>query len=92
MSTLDQIREINGFLNSSKRLKNASLSCVDNCEKTILYSPKVRMVVGSRIIVHPPRRVVLGAQSATDHSLMGIDPPTVEMFKQRYVLYEDWSG
>jgi hypothetical protein len=42
VSTLDQIREINGFLNSSKRLKNASFSRVDSWEKTILYSPQGR--------------------------------------------------
>jgi hypothetical protein len=35
MSTLDQIRKINRFLNSSRRPKNASFSCAVNCEKTI---------------------------------------------------------
>ena len=38
MSTLDRIPEINGFPNSSRRPKNASFSCADSCEKTILCS------------------------------------------------------
>jgi len=40
MSTVDQTREINGFLNSSRRLKNASFSCTDSCEKTIFFPPR----------------------------------------------------
>lgn len=38
MSTLDQMRENSRFLNSSRRLKNASFSCADSCEKVILRS------------------------------------------------------
>lgn len=71
MSTLDRIQMTNGFTNSSRRPKNASFSCVDSCEKTILLFPTKSQSLAIGTVMHLPGGEALGAR-LTDHPVSAL--------------------